>query len=77
MFSLNIRRCLHDDVFRQKPRHLSPFRPFVYTNTMKTHLKTETFENGDLSGDLENGARENARVNAKNECLVNTEAIVS
>ena len=47
--------------FEQKHRHLSPFRPLVYTHTMKT----ETFENGDLSGDLKNGGRKNARVNTK------------
>ena len=27
----------------------------------------ETFESGDLSGDFENGASENARVNGENE----------
>ena len=37
--------CLHKDDFRQKRRHLSLFRPLVYTHMMKTHLKTE---NGDL-----------------------------
>ena len=34
-------------------------------HTMKTRLKTETFENGDLSGDLENGGSNNARVNTQ------------
>ena len=42
-----------------KNADMSPFRPFVYMNTMKTHQKMETFENGDLSGDLKNGDMKN------------------
>ena len=37
-------------------------------NTMKTHLKTKTFETEDLSGDYKNGAGKNAGVNSKNKC---------
>ena len=70
--------------FHAKPGRFVLY-PFVYTNIMKMHLKMETSENEDLSGDLENGAGkmyENARVNklvvnSKNEYLVNTEAIGS
>ena len=52
----------------QKQRDLFLFYPFVYTNMMKMHLKTETSKNKDLNGDLENRARkthENACVNRK------------
>ena len=40
-----------------------PFTP----KRWKRIPKTETFESGNLSGDFENGASENARVNGKNE----------
>ena len=40
-------------------RDFSPFQLTVYTKTMKTPGKMETFVNGDLSGDFKNGDFEN------------------
>ena len=40
---IRFRRHLHDNVFMQKRRDLSLFYPFVYTNTMKTHMLDEDF----------------------------------
>ena len=64
----------------QKRRDLSSFCLFVYTNTMKMHLKTGTYENEDFSRDFENRegeTHENTCVNSKNVYLVITEAIGS
>ena len=38
---------LHDNALRRKRRDFSPFQLTVYTKTMKTPGKTDTFENGD------------------------------
>ena len=58
---ISMRRVhLHDIAVRQKQRDFSLFQLTVYTKTMKTPGKTETFENKDLlSGDFKNGDFEN------------------
>ena len=65
---------------QNKDLFLFVYNSLVYTNMMKTVLKTEISENKDLSGYFENGAGKThgkAHVNNKNEHLVNMEAIGS
>ena len=50
---------------------MSSVRPLVYTNTTEY-----ASENGDFSGDIENGAREYARVNNENRYTLLMQAYV-
>ena len=56
---INLSWHLHDNVFMQK-RRLVFVLPVRLHEDGKKHLKMETSINEDLSGDLENGAEENA-----------------
>ena len=56
-------------MFSVKNQYFSLRFSLSFTPTMKTHTQNGDFESGDLSGDFENGASENARVNSEDEYL--------
>ena len=69
-YGSQFRRHLHNISMQKTDLFLFVYTSLVYTNMMKTVLKTEISENKDLSGYFENGAGETsgkAHVNNKNE----------
>ena len=73
------RRCLHDDVFMQKAKmeRFSSVLPIRLQEYDENTLENRDFLKRRIKRRLGKWSRENARVNSKNEYLVNTEAIGS